>query len=181
VPGFAVLFQAHFFGLAVGVETQHRLRGADFYGEDVPDIQRDYVGYQEVDVAAAVDGASFADGVGGAGFVGVGAEGVGGFGLDAEELASVVEDEVVALAVSPGAGDAESEAGGFMEEGGFAALSGALGVGAEAGLARGGDFFRFLFGLSFFAAGLILLASFVSIVVSTSELPGSTAAEFLAA
>jgi len=31
----------------------------------------------EVDVALGVDGAAFADGVGGAGFVGAGAEGVG--------------------------------------------------------------------------------------------------------
>lgn len=128
VPGFAVLFEAHLFGFAVRVEAEHRRGGADFDGNDIPEIERDDVGDEEVDVATGVDGASFAGGVGSAGFVCAGAERAGGFGLNADELASVVEDEVVALAVSPGLGDTEAEAGGFVEEGGFGALSGALGV-----------------------------------------------------
>lgn len=77
VPGFAVFFQAHLFGFAVGVEAEHGLRSADFDGDDVPDVEADDVGGDEVDVALGVDGAVFADGVGGAGFVGSGAEGVG--------------------------------------------------------------------------------------------------------
>lgn len=129
VPGFAVFFQAHAFGFAVGIEAEHGGWHAGFDGKNVPDVERDYVGDQEVDVAGAVDGASFADGVGGAGFVGVGAETVGGLDLHAEKAAAVVEDEVVALGVSPGLGDAEAELAGFVEKGGFAALSGALGVG----------------------------------------------------
>jgi len=47
----------------------------------------------------------------------------GGLDLDAPEFLAGVEDEVVALAVSPGFGDAEAEAGNFGEEcglGGFA-------------------------------------------------------------
>ena len=72
-------------------------------------------------------------GVGGAGFVGVGAEGVGALDLDAEEvnlgLGTVVEDEVVALAVSPGLGDGEAALAGLVEECSFGALAGALGVG----------------------------------------------------
>ena len=110
-------------------------------GEDVPKIQRDDVRDQEVDVAGRVDGAAFADGVGGASFVGVGAESVGGFDLDAEEAVSVVEDEVVALAVSPGLGDAEAERAGFVEEGGFGAFSASFGIGfvaAKSGLVAGG-------------------------------------------
>ena len=86
VPGFAVFFQAHFFGFAVGVEAEHGLGSADFYGDDVPDVEGDDVGGDEVDVALGVDGAVFADGVGGAGFVGSGAEGFGALDLDAEEV-----------------------------------------------------------------------------------------------
>ena len=44
------------------------------------------------------------------------------------EAVSVVEDEVIAAAVAPGLGDAEFEVGGFVEEGGFGALSGDLGI-----------------------------------------------------
>jgi hypothetical protein len=58
----------------------------------------------------------------------VGAERIGGLDLDAEEAAAVVEDEVVAFAVAPGFGDAESEGTGFVEEGGFGAFSGAFGI-----------------------------------------------------
>jgi hypothetical protein len=112
VPGFAVFFEAHPFCFAVGVEAEHGLRSADFYGDYVPDVQGDYVGGYEVDVALGVDGAAFAYGVGGAGFVGSGAEALGAFDLDAEELDSwpgaVVEDEVVFLAVSEGPGDGKA-------------------------------------------------------------------------
>lgn len=45
-------------------------------------------------------------------------------------LGAVVEDEVVALAVSPGLADGEVALAGLIEEGGFGALAGALGVGA---------------------------------------------------
>lgn len=86
MPGFAVGFEAHFSGFAVGVEAEHWLRGADFYRDYVPDVEGDYVGGYEVDVAFGVDGAAFAYGVGGAGFVGSGADALGAFDLDAEEL-----------------------------------------------------------------------------------------------
>src|SRR5712692_9303656 len=112
----------------MGIEAEHGGGHAGADGEDVPEVERDDVGDEEVYVLGGIDGAGFADGVGGAGFVGVGAEGVGGFDLDTEEAASVVEDEVVALAVTPGFGDAESERAGFLEESGFAALAATLGV-----------------------------------------------------
>jgi len=44
-------------------------------------------------------------------------------------LRAIVEDEVVAFAVSPGLGDGEAALAGLVEEGGFGTLSGALGVG----------------------------------------------------
>ena len=61
-------------------------------------------------------------------------QGLGTFDLDAPDAAAGVEDEVVTLAVAPGLGDGESQAGGFDYEGGFGELSGALGVGMLAGL-----------------------------------------------
>jgi len=128
VPGFAILFEAHFPGGTVGIEAEHGGGHAGADGEDVPEVERDDVGDEEVYVLGGIDGAAFADGVGGTSFVGVGAEAVGGFDLDAEEAVSVVEDEVVALAVAPGFGDAESEGAGFVEEGGFGALAAAFGV-----------------------------------------------------
>ena len=134
MPGFAVDFQAHFLGLAVGVEAEHGLGRADFDGDDVPEVEGDDVGGDEIDVAFGVDGAAFADGVGGAGFVGSGAEALGAFDLDTVELdyrpGAVVEDEVVALGVSPGLADGETALRGLVEESGFGTLSGALGVGA---------------------------------------------------
>jgi hypothetical protein len=61
VPGFAVGFEAHFFGLAVGIEAEHGSGGADFYGDDVPDVEGDDMGGDEVDVFLGVDSAAFAD------------------------------------------------------------------------------------------------------------------------
>ena len=98
---------------------------ADFDGDDVPEIERNDVGGDEVDVALGVDGASFAGGVGGASFAGSGAERARALDLNAEEmdfeLRTVVEDEVVALAVSPGLADGEAALAGL--------IAGALGVG----------------------------------------------------
>jgi hypothetical protein len=128
VPSFAVFFDAHLFSPAVGIEAEHGSGYAGADGEHVPDIERNDVGDEEVDVFGAVDGSSFADGVGGAGFVGAGAEAIGGFDLDAEAAAPVVEDEVVALGVSSRLGDAEAELAGFVEKSSFGALSGAFGV-----------------------------------------------------
>ena len=48
MPGFAVFFQAHLFGLAVRVEAEHGLGSADFDGDDVPDVERDDVGGDEM-------------------------------------------------------------------------------------------------------------------------------------
>jgi hypothetical protein len=104
--------------------------GADFDGDDVPDVEGDDVGGEEVGVFAGVGDVLAVDVVGGAGFVSVGAEAFGAFGLDAPEAGAVVDDEVVALAVSPGLGDGEVKAEGAGQEGGFGALPGALGVGA---------------------------------------------------
>jgi len=47
----------------------------------------------------------------------------GGFDLNSPEPVPRVENEIVALTVSPGLGDAETEAGGFGEEGGFGSFA----------------------------------------------------------
>jgi hypothetical protein len=128
VPRAFVFFEAHLFGFAVRVEAEHGRGNAGFDGKHVPDVERDDVGDEEVDVAGRVNGAAFADGVGGPSFVSVRTETVGGLDLDAKQAAAVVENEVVALGVAPGLGNAEAEGAGFVEEGGFGAFSGAFGI-----------------------------------------------------
>jgi len=146
VPGFAVGFEAHDFGLTVWVEAQHGLGRADFDWNDVPEIERDHMGGDEVDVCFGIDGASFAGGVRGAGFIGTGSDAFGAFDLNAVETLSVIKDEVVAAAVAPGLGDAESHVDGTGEKGGFGALSGDLGVLAVFGV-LGLLGFGFVFGI----------------------------------
>jgi hypothetical protein len=106
---------------------------ADLDGDDVPDVEGDDMRGNEIDIAFVIGDVAAADGIGGAGFVGVGAEAVGTLDLDAEKfdagLRTVVEDEVVALAVSPGLGDGEAAVAGLVEKSGFGTFSGARGVG----------------------------------------------------
>jgi hypothetical protein len=46
-------------------------------------------------------------------------------------MRTVVEDEIVTFGVSPGLGDGEAALAGLIKKGGFGALAGAFGVGAE--------------------------------------------------
>jgi hypothetical protein len=135
-PGFAVGFEAHASGLTMRIETQHGGWSADFDGDDVPEIERDYVGGDEVDVVLGVDGAPFARSVGGAGFVRAHADGFSALDLNAVEALSVVEDKVVAAAVAPGLGDTESHVEGAGEECGFGGFSGELGIFPVVGMVR---------------------------------------------
>ena len=57
--------------------------------------------------------------------------GVGGFNLDTEKTASGFDDEVVAVAFTPGFGDAEAEAGSLVEKSGFGDFAAALAVEIE--------------------------------------------------
>jgi len=97
------------------------------YGHYVPEVFGNYVDHDEIYFVAGVgilpSGGFYA-------VAGLGEE-LGGFHLDAPEFASGIEDEVVALAVSPRLGDAEAEAGGFGEEGGLGDFSATL-TGVEA-------------------------------------------------
>jgi hypothetical protein len=128
VPVFAVLFEAHLLGLAVRVEAQHGCGHTGPTGSMYRISRGTTWATRKSMSAGEYTARPFADGICRASFVGAGAETVGGFDLDAEKAVAVVENEVVALGVSPGLGHAEAELGGFVEEGGFGALSGTLGV-----------------------------------------------------
>ena len=87
------------------------------------------MGDEDVDVFGGVGDFSFAVGaVDRLNVVAAGAQDFGAFELHAPEAGAGVEDEVVALAVSPGFGGVEAQGSGFEHEGGFGEFSGALGV-----------------------------------------------------
>jgi hypothetical protein len=126
-PSLAIFFVER-FASAVGIKAQAFAGGEGVDGDDVPQIFGDDPGDEEVDLVASVGGLPSG------GFDAVARLGValGGFDLNAPEIAvSGVEEEVVALAVSPRLGDAESQAGGFSEEGGLGGFSATL-AGGEA-------------------------------------------------
>jgi hypothetical protein len=126
-PGFAEAFEARSFFAAVGIEPQILAGREGLDREHVPEIERDDVGDDAVNVVGG-EGDHFAL------YVDVGMDGVsamalvgGGADLHAPEAASGVEDVVVAVAVSPGFGDAESEGDSFLHECQFGDLSTAFG------------------------------------------------------
>jgi len=57
-----------------------------------------------------------------------------GLDLHAPDPAGAVHDEIVTVAFAPGLGDAESEGGGLVKEGGFGDLSSTLGGEDDVGL-----------------------------------------------
>ena|SRR5437868_2852834 len=95
------------------------------YREDIPKVLRNDVGNQEVNFFAGVD----TTGVASTGVNAISAVAHTGrsLDLDARETTGKVEVEIVAVAVAPRFGDAESEAGGLVEEGGFGDFSATLG------------------------------------------------------
>ena len=130
-PGLAVFLVARHPPFARGKEF-HRADGAEQRNRDhIPDVLRHDVADEEVNLAG---------GVGPALDVAAGMEGVSIFAVAVRRLhlhapgtGAVVEDEIVAVALSPGLGDGEAEGGGFVEEGGFGDLSAALGGQASVG------------------------------------------------
>ena len=92
-------------------------------GEDVEDVGGDDVGGEEVDLVGGVGDAVVVE----VAFVGVAAVEDGAFDLDAEEVAVVVDGEVVGGAVSAGPGEDEAEFGGAELETEFGPLSASLG------------------------------------------------------
>jgi len=103
-------------------------------GQDVPDFQGDDVGYQDVDIFRGVDDFALAvDTVDWLDVVAAGAQDFSAFQLNAPEARAEVEDEIIALTVSPRLGDAEAKGSSFEHEGGFGDFSGALGVADKGG------------------------------------------------
>ena len=131
-PGFAVFF-VHGAGWAAGggIEADAFALADRLDGDDVPEIFGDDVGYEEIDFSGGVDAA-----IGSGRFDAVASFGVagGGFDLDAEESAVEFDDGVVAVAVSPGDEDGETEMGGAGEEGGFSGFSATLASGSGDGM-----------------------------------------------
>src|SRR5256885_10754776 len=101
--GFAILLEAGRASadVALGVETEAGAGGEGAGGDYVPEIEREDVGDEDVDVGAGVVAFFLLVGVGGLDLVSVGVEGLGAFDLDAPGARAGVEDEVVTLAVAP--------------------------------------------------------------------------------
>jgi len=126
-PGFAKALEARSFFAAVGIEPEIFARRKRFDRQHVPEIERDDVGDDAIDVGGG-ESNHFAF------YVDVGVDGVsamaligGGADLHAPEAAPDVEDVVEAVAVSPRLGHAETQADGFLHEGQFGNLSTAFG------------------------------------------------------
>ena len=130
MPGFAVLFEAGAVA-SLGVEAEAFAGGEGFDGEDVPDVERDDVGKEDVDVVDGVGGFSGLIGVDGLDIVSAGAYGGGALDLSAPEALAGVEDEVVTFAVAPGPGDSETQRLGLEQKGCFREFSSTFGVGAS--------------------------------------------------
>jgi hypothetical protein len=116
-PSLAVLFMPEVTG-AVRRDIHLATAGGDGNGNDVTEIFRHDIGDDEVDFLRSICRSALEfDDVAGAVIV------AGGLDLDAPKVFAGVEDEVVALAVSPGFGDAEAETGDFGKECSFGGFS----------------------------------------------------------
>ncbi len=136
MPGFAVLFEAGAFA-SLGVEAEAFAGGEGFDGEDVPDVERDDVGEEDVDVVDGVGRFSGLIGVDGLDVVSAGSDGGGALDLSAPKALAGVEDEVVTLAVAPGPGDTKAQRLRLEQKGCFREFSSAFGVGASRFADRG--------------------------------------------
>ena len=128
-PGLAVLFMPKMTAAAGGNIHLTARRGKG-NGNHVPEIFRHDMSDDEVDFRGGVCllvAPGFHDVTGA-----VGAP--GRFDLNPPELLAGIEDEIVALAFSPGFGDAETEASGFGEKGGFRGFAMRFGRGEADGM-----------------------------------------------
>src|SRR5580698_8647050 len=134
-PGFAVDFADAAAGGSLRKEVELRVLFGYRDGNYIPQIFGDNVNREEIDfaggiaaiIASALNHIMRVD------------KTHGGFDLDAPEFFARVEDEVVALTVSPDTGDAEAESGGFGEESGFGGLAMRLTRGEADGMDFGND------------------------------------------
>src|SRR5579864_9001044 len=132
MPGFAVGFPAGTLAGDVGIETETGATGDGFDGQDIPGVNGNDVGYEDVNVFGGVgDFALAVDAIDGLDIVAAGAENFGALQLNAPEAGTGGNDEVIAFAVSPGLGDTEAQSFYLEHEGGFGDFSHALGVAAD--------------------------------------------------
>lgn len=125
VPGVAVFFEFGHAAFAGREDLDSGYVGVSLNGDHVPDIVGDDVADNEIDVTARVP--IFADVAAGMEGVSVERAAMCGFDLHAPAAAVDLDDEVVAVALSPRLGDAEAERGGFVEESGFGDLTATFG------------------------------------------------------
>ena len=134
-PGFAVDLAYAAAGGSLRKEVNLIVLFSYRYGDYIPQIFGDNINREEIDfaggiaaiIASALNHIMRVD------------KTHGGLDLNAPEFFARVEDEVVALAVSPDTGDAEAEAGGFGEESGFGGLAMRLACGEADGMDCGND------------------------------------------
>jgi len=121
VPGFAEQFGAA-AGEAVRSEVDLGMAGDGGDGDDVPDVERDDVGGDEVGVGEGVVAASVLH----AEFVAIVAELAGGTDLHARDFGATEDRLIEAVAVAEGFGGAEAEREDLLHEADFGPLAQAL-------------------------------------------------------
>jgi hypothetical protein len=125
IPGVAVHLEARHAASARWKDFDCGFVGEFGDGDDVPDIVRDDVADDEVNVAGSVSlGPHIAAGVKS---VSIDGTAVGGLDLNAPDAAGAINDEIVTVTLTPRLGDAESQRRGLVEECGFGDLSSTLG------------------------------------------------------
>jgi hypothetical protein len=112
-PGFAVGGVESKVGAVAGEDVDAFASGERFDRDDDPSVFRKDVADEEVDFVGGVGDGNAVRAALRSEEVSALAEAAGGFDLHADEAAAGVEDEVVAIAVTVGPGDGESEAGGL--------------------------------------------------------------------
>jgi hypothetical protein len=125
IPGVAVHLKAGHAASARWKDFDCGFVGEFGDGDDVPDIVRNDVADDEVNVAGSVSlGPHIAAGVKS---VSIDGTAVGGLDLNAPDAAGAINDEIVTVTLTPRLGDAESQRRGLVEECGFGDLSSTLG------------------------------------------------------
>ena len=119
LPRLAILLEPGPPLVALGEQVYGRHVHEGFGREDVPEIQRHDVGDQQVDLMNTVGNVLPRLGADVESSAADGAYAVGGFDLHFQQASAGVDDEVVALAVSPGLGDSDVHGGGLDQEGDF--------------------------------------------------------------
>jgi hypothetical protein len=126
-PSFAVNFADGATRCALRKEVELAMKRRNGDGNHIPEIFRDDINRNEIDFAHRVATAPSAA----LDHITVIEEKTRRFDLHSPELVAGIEDEIVALAFSPGFGDTEAESGGLGKKDGFGGFAAGL-AGCEA-------------------------------------------------